>query len=93
MEAGWGAVVKDAEEKVRALVSECRQLGLDAYRERLVEQREPAAVSDGYDILWGDLQNMKGRNFDRLARFVELVKSGVEAEAALERVWEEIPAG
>ena len=93
MEAGRGAAMKDAEEKGRALVSECRQLGLDAYRERLVEQREPAAASDGYDISWGDLQDMKSRSFARLARFVELVKSGVEAEAALERVWEEIPAG
>lgn len=93
MEAGWGAVVKDPEEKVRALVSECRQLGLDEYRDRLVEQGEPAAASDGYDISWGDLQSMKGRNFARLARFVELVKSGVEAEAALVQVWEEIPAG
>lgn len=90
MEAGWGLVLKDAEEKVRALVSECRQLGLDEYRARLVEQREPDAASDGYDISWGDLQNMKSRNFDRLARFVELVKS-VEAEAALVKAWSESP--
>jgi hypothetical protein len=83
--------VKDAEEKVRALVSECRQLDLDEYRDRLVEQREPDAASDGYDISWGDLQNMKSRNFDRLARFVELVKSGVEAEAALVKAWGEFP--
>lgn len=85
--------MRDAEEKLGALVAECRQLGLDGYRDRLVEQREPAAASDGYDIRWGDLQDMKSRGFDRLARFVELVKSGVEAEAALERAWEEIPAG
>ena len=87
-----GAVMRDAEEKLGALVAECRQLGLDGYRERLVERREPAAASDGYDIPWGDLQDMKSRSFDRLARFVELVKAGVEAEAALERAWEEIPA-
>ena len=83
--------MKDVEEKAQALVFECRQLGLDEYRDRLVEQRDPMESSDAYDISWGDLQAKKSRSFDRLARFIELVKSGVEAEVALEQVWEEIP--
>lgn len=78
---------------LKVLVSECRQLGLEHYRDRLVEKRGSVETSDDYDISWGDLQSMKGRSFDRLARFVELVKSGVEAETALDRAWEEIPAG
>lgn len=83
--------MNDPAKKAMELVSEFRHLGLDAYRDKLLEQRDSVEREDGYDISWGDLQDMKNRNFVRLARFVELVKSGVEVEAALEQAWKEVP--
>ena len=76
---------------LKVLVSECQQLGLEHYRDRLVEHRETVEPSDGYDISWSDLQSMKSRNFDRLSRFVELVKAGKEEESALAQAWDDIP--
>jgi|SRR5690554_5771671 len=78
-------------DKERFLAAEYGAFGLNDYRERLVEPRGPSGESDGYDISWGDLQNMKSRNFNRLSRFVELVKAGKEEEPALAQAWDEIP--
>lgn len=78
-------------DKEKVLASEYKTLGLSDYRERLLSQREVVSGVDGYDISWGDLQNTKSRNVDRLSRFVELIKAGKKEGAALAQAWDEFP--